>query len=1228
MKMDLSDALPDAVVVVDKRGRIVRANKASEGLFGFSNDELVSRALKDLMAACCRNQIAQHIKFCFASDRAIPNDLSHELTIVTKDERLVIVDLRLNRFDDGIKPYAVVSIRDVTHQRRVADQIAEGNARFRAHSLLSADWYWEQDANLRFTYISNDKNEDHAYPAENAIGRTRSELPYDWETPESRAEHERLLNAHKPFRNLLLHNPVNDRFALVSGEPIFRDDGEFVGYQGISRNVTAEKRAERALRESENHFRSLTELSSDWYWRSDANHRFTFMHGEDQCSQLIDVDLIYGKTRFELPYVWESEKARADHEQVLAKHEIFKDLLLHNPENDRYALTSGEPLFDRDGEFLGYQGVSRDVTLEKRSERALRQSETRFRALTALSSDWYWEQDAELRFTIMAGVTEQKHLTTVKEVEGKTRFELPYSWTSQAARDAHEKTLAACEPFRELLLHNIHNDRFALVSGEPMFGEKGDFIGYQGVSRDVTIQKRAERSLQQSEIRFRALTALSSDWYWEQDAELRFTFISGVNDETHLTTIEQVMGRTRLELPYIWESPAIRSEHEQLLAKRKPFRDLLLQNPENDRYALITGEPVFDKNREFIGYQGVSRDITAEKRSERAVRESEARFRALTALSSDWYWEQDDQFRFIYFSPTAVDHARLKIGSIVGRTRFELPVIWESEASRQQHREALEGCLPFRDLLLRTKSGDQYVLVSGEPIFGEDGELKGYRGIAKDVTAQKQAEAKALRLATYDPLTGLPNRTLLVDRIDRAIAHAHRKNSCVAVLFVDIDRFKTLNDSYGHGAGDNLLHQFSKRLRDLLPDGDTLCRFGGDEFVAVLEDFENVAAIETIANKILDVLSQPVDIDGAPYQTTASIGISLYPEDADDVEKLLRDADLAMYEAKATGGGRFSFYDDEMNRRVAARATLDRELRQAIREEEFDIYLQPQFDIGTGKSVGAEVLLRWRHPERGIVLPGEFINVAEESGLIVQIEYLVLERTFNMIANWRSLGVVPPRIAVNISSRQLLDGDALLTRVKSLLETTSIEPELIEIEITESLLIPSEENSMTAVLERLGQMGIRLAIDDFGTGYSSLSYLKRLPVNTVKIDQSFVRDLEDNEESTAIVRAVVGIAQSMKLEVVTEGVETKGQLEILRNAGCNTYQGFLGGKPMPRCEYEEKLLGIHARKMQRCHPSCGCTDLDAGNESVRKFEVWKDFQEQTLIANRRAKDTGKMKAKT
>ncbi len=1198
--IDLSEAMPDAVIVVDRRGKIVRANEATSKLFGYSNDELLSLGIEELMPEPFRKQHAQNRKSFFKDPHVRPMASGRNLVGQTRDGREIPVDVHLSWVEEDGKRFGVAAIRDMRQQRGLEMRLADTEKRLQSLTALSADWYWEQDAELRFTLFTGGNTSSYLAGVDKALGKTRFELPYEWESAEAMVEHGRVIAARKPFRDLLLHNRENDRYALVSGEPVFDDDGKFTGYRGISRDITAEKHAERALRESESRFRALSDLSSDWYWRSDAKHRFTFMHGRDTNMQLNKLENVLGKTRFELQYVWESQQARAEHERMLAAHEPFRDLLLYNPQNDRFAMTSGEPMFGDDGNFLGYHGVSRDVTDEKRAERALRNSETRFRALTALSYDWYWEQDADLRFTVMTGVTDKTHLATVESVEGKTRFELPYVWESPAAREEHERILAAREPFHDLLLHNAENDRYALISGEPMFDLSGKFIGYQGVSRDVTNQKRAERALRESEARFRSLTALSADWYWEQDADLRFTFISGVNDESHLTTIEKVLGKTRTELPYDWESPEIRAEHERLLAERKPFRDLLLHNPENDRYALITGEPVFDEDGTFKGYQGVSRDVTAETRSELAVRESEARFRALTAMSSDWYWEQDERFRFVYFSPTAGNNARLNIASLIGRTRLELPLVWESEAAKQQHRETLEGCLPFRDLLLRTQSGDQYVLVSGEPMFGEKGELTGYRGIAKDITAQKQAEAEALRLAKYDPLTGLPNRNLLGDRIERSINRAQRNSAGVAVLFIDLDRFKTLNDSLGHGAGDDLLQQLSGRLSTILRASDTLCRFGGDEFVAVLEDVGNVAEIETIANKVLEALSEPVEIQGAPYHSTASIGISLFPEDAKDAEALLRNADLAMYEAKANGGAHFRFFASEMNRRVAARATLDRELRQAVNRQEFDVYLQPQYDTYSGKPVGAEALLRWYHPERGIIEPNEFIHAAEESGLIVPIGHLVFERTFKMMADWLRLGVVPPRIAINLSSRQLLDGEALLQRIKLLLETTGVPPELIEFEITESLLIPHEDTGTTTVLEAFGQMGIRLAIDDFGTGYSSLSYLKRLPVNAVKIDRSFVHDISSNDESTAIVRAVVGIARSMKLEVVTEGVETSAQLAVLRDFGCDTYQGFLGGDPMPRCKFEQTLLGISRRSDKLCHRMCGCTGPDKRQKAITK----------------------------
>jgi diguanylate cyclase (GGDEF)-like protein/PAS domain S-box-containing protein len=1196
---DLSEAMPDAVVIVDKRGKIVRANEATEKLFGYSSDELLSLGIEELMPERYRKQHGKQRKSFLQNPRVRAMGGGRHLVAQTRDGQEVPVDIHLSWVEEGSERYAVAAIRDMTQHRRLEQRLADREERLQSLEALSADWYWEQDADLRFTFISGGDQDSYLNSTDKVLGNTRFELPYEWESPEALEKHKHVTAERKSFRDVLLRNPANDRYALVSGEPVFDEDGTFIGYRGISRDITAEKHAERALRESEGRFRALSDLSSDWYWRSDAQHRFTYMQGRDESAQLNKLENVVGKTRFELPYVWESPEVRAEHERVLAEHKPFRDLLLYNPDNDRFARTSGEPMFDDQGEFLGYQGVSRDVTVVKRAERALRKSETRFRALTALSYDWYWEQDADLRFTVMEGVSDKAYLTD-ESVEGKTRLELPYVWESPQAREAHERILAERKPFHDLLLHNPETDRYALISGEPMFDETGKFVGYQGVSRDVTGEKRAERALRESETRFRSLTALSADWYWEQDADLRFTFISGVNDATHLTTIEKVLGKTRTELPYDWESPEIRAEHERLLAERKPFRDLLLHNPENDRYALITGEPVFDDDGTFTGYQGVSRDVTSEKQSELAVRESEARFRALTAMSSDWYWEQDERFRFVYFSPTAGNNARLNIKSLVGRTRFELPLVWESEAAKQQHRETLEGCLPFRDLLLRTQSGDQYVLVSGEPTFGERGELTGYRGIAKDISAQKQAEAEAIRLAKYDPLTGLPNRNLLGDRIERAINRAYRNGARVAILFIDLDRFKTLNDSLGHGAGDDLLQQLSGRLSTILRASDTLCRFGGDEFVAVLEDTGDVGEIETIAHKVLEALSEPVEIQGAPYHAAASIGISLYPEDAKDAEALLRNADLAMYEAKANGGGHFRFFASEMNRRVAARAKLDRELRQAVTRQEFDVYLQPQYDTYSGKPVGAEALLRWYHPERGIVEPNEFIHAAEESGLIVPIGHLVFERTFKMMADWLKLGVVPPRIAINLSSRQLLDGEALLERIKLLLETTGVPPELIEFEITESLLIPNENNGTTKVLEAFGKMGIRLAIDDFGTGYSSLSYLKRLPVNAVKIDRSFVHDISSNDESTAIVRAVVGIARSMKLEVVTEGVESSAQLAVLRDFGCDTYQGFLGGDPMPRCKFEQTMLGISRRSDKQCHRMCGCTGDDFRQQAASK----------------------------
>jgi diguanylate cyclase (GGDEF)-like protein/PAS domain S-box-containing protein len=843
------------------------------------------------------------------------------------------------------------------------------------------------------------------------------------------------------------------------------------------------------------------------------------------------------------------------------RHEIPVDvqLTLMNLDGNRYVITT-----------------FRSLVQGRELERIRAHSDKQLQTITAMSSDWYWQQDADLRFTYISGWGKETHITNSESVIGKTRSEMPYEYESEAKRVGHEQTLAQREAFRNLLIRNPENDRYAQITGEPVFDARGEFCGYHGVARDVTDEKRAQNALRNSEARFRALTVLSSDWYWEQDADLRFTLIYGENDHAQLNTIDSAKGKTRFELPYNWESSEARAEHERLLAERKPFRDLLLHNPANDRYALVSGEPAFDERSEFCGYHGLSRDVTAEKRAEHAMQKSEARFRALATMSYDWFWEQDENLRYTYLSPTGQANVSAPLDTIIGHTRFELPLVFASQAAKQEHADTLEARRPFRDLLLTTESRDQYTYVSGEPVFDDDGTFRGYQGVTKDVTDRKMAEAEALQLATHDALTELPNRALLVDRLERAIAQALRTKRHFAVLFIDMDRFKTLNDTFGHGIGDEFLQKVSMRLEAVLRRSDTLARFGGDEFVVVLERLRGNSDAEAIAAKLLKVLAEAVELNGIPYQTTASIGISMYPDNGTDTETLLRHADLAMYEAKDAGRGCLRFYEDEMNQRALVRATLDRELRDALEHGQFELYFHPQHDISTGKVDGAEVLLRWNHPVRGLVAPGEFISAAEESGLILPIGQFVLERTFATIAGWLSRGVVPPRLAINISSRQLQDGDTLLNQAKALLKTSGVPHGLIEFEITESLLIQSGDEASMNVLQNLGELGIRLAIDDFGTGYSSLSYLKRLPVHAIKIDQAFVNDITSNEESAAIVRAVVGLAHNIKLEVVSEGVETEEQLEILRHMGCDTYQGYLREKPMPQQEFETSMLGLTA----------------------------------------------------
>ena len=438
-----------------------------------------------------------------------------------------------------------------------------------------------------------------------------------------------------------------------------------------------------------------------------------------------------------------------------------------------------------------------------------------------------------------------------------------------------------------------------------------------------------------------------------------------------------------------------------------------------------------------------------------------------------------------------------------------------------------------------------------------------------DITERKQSEQRIMEMATHDALTGLPNRNLLRDRIAQALAHDRRSQKQAAVLFIDLDHFKIINDSLGHDMGDLLLQDVAARLGAIVRSEDTVARRGGDEFIVLLPDMAGAQDAGVVAQKILDGLIQPFLINGKELHIGGSIGITLFPSDGEDVETLLKNSDIAMYHAKENGRNNYQFFAPEMNRRATERHTLGIDLRHALERNELLLHFQPIVDMPGGKLTSMEVLLRWQHPQLGLISPARFIPLAEENGLIVPIGEWVLQQSCLQRMAWRNQGYDIPKLAINLSIRQFRH-KTLVADIARILAETGMEGNSLTLEITESMLVENVEETIRT-LQQLNALGLEISIDDFGTGYSSLSYLKRYPINTLKIDRSFVRDIATDPNDAAIIAAIIVMARNLKMQVIAEGVETEEQLAFLLQQGCNRFQGFYFSEPLPASEIENRL---------------------------------------------------------
>ncbi|QJE03619.1 EAL domain-containing protein [Massilia forsythiae] len=585
-------------------------------------------------------------------------------------------------------------------------------------------------------------------------------------------------------------------------------------------------------------------------------------------------------------------------------------------------------------------------------------------------------------------------------------------------------------------------------------------------------------------------------------------------------------------------------------------------------------------------------DVLARKQTEKALQDSEQRFRQLAAMSSDWYWEQDQDLRFVEVTGDFTEKTGFSTGRLLGKTPWDvlLPELTDSHGGRA-HLAQIEAHQPFRNLECRAidDGGDErWFCISGEPMFDERARFKGYRGTGSDITARKLTEQRIHHVAQHDVLTGLPNRSLLQDRLGQAVALADRSGRAIWVMLIDLDRFKYVNDSMGHKAGDVLLMTVAARLRAALRDSDTVARLSGDEFVVIVSEHQQEPLDAAVVQRLMDAVARPMLLGPSEFFVTCSIGVAAYagtrPAGArpgDDAasndpahgalpaDSLIEHADIAMYRAKKLGRNNFQFHTPAMNEESLERVRIEGALRNALERDEFVLHYQPQVDLRTGQVVGMEALIRWRHPELGMVPPVRFVGVAEETGLIVPIGAWVMRTACAQTKAWHEAGLGKLRVAVNLSARQFGAAD-LLPSIEAALEDSGLEPACLELELTESLFM-SDITPAVELLHRMKVLGIHLSIDDFGTGYSSLSYLSRFPIDVLKIDRSFVNDITEDANDAAIVASIIALAHNLRLSVIAEGVETAEQLDYLRRQGCDEIQGYYFSRPLPAADFEQLL---------------------------------------------------------
>ena len=946
----------------------------------------------------------------------------------------------------------------------------------------------------------------------------------------------------------------------TSYSPVFDSEaGEVVGLIGVAANVTERKKAEDELRLVQS---SVDRAEEAIFWigpdarilnvNSAACKSLGYERDELLGMRVPDIDP--GVTEEEWPDRWTMMREQK-FSNVESTHQR-KDGSTFPVEVHSNFLEFGGQEFDL--------AFARDITERIASSEALRHSEEKYRDLVENSNEIIYTLDSSAIVTYISPAVEAIGGFKPEEVIGRRSTEFIHPDDIAEVAISLQKVLQGeLDPTEYRLRTKSGGYRWVRSASKPIY-EDSTIVGVRGVLVDITDKRAAEDALRASEKRFRALVENGADGITLLDADGTITYAGPSTESIRGYTPEEMVGRPLSELVHPDDLEAVNVVKSDLLEAPGEAMPMIYRAKHKDGSWLwleavatnLLGDPSVAAI--VVNY----RDITERKLADEALRQSEENHRALAVAIPDVMMRVRKDGTISDFK---ADERHVLSLAEVGSEKMVLAEVLPELAPQ---------LMRFVDIAISTHETQVFEYqqsVSGKPLEFEarivassDDEAV---AIIRDITERKNSERTIRQLAYHDALTGLPNRTLFEDRLTVAVAQARRAGEALAVMFLDLDRFKLVNDTLGHGAGDKLLTMVGDEISGLLRDGDTVARVGGDEFTLLLPRVSGSEDATDVADRILAQLKKPKRIAGQEFRVTTSIGVTLFPGDGDDPETLLRNADTAMYRAKERGRDNYQLFTPAMNASVVQRLALERDLRRALEREEFEVYYQPCASIADGRIVGAEALVRWNHPERGLVMPDEFIPLAEETGLIIPLGEWVLTEAVHRAKKWIAGGLPPLRLAVNLSALQL-QHEPLVAMVSSVLKSCRVPAERLQLEITEGAMMDNVESAIRIVKE-LRHLGVSVAVDDFGTGYSSLSYLKRFPIDTVKIDRSFVRDLTIDPNDAAIVTTILAMARSLGLHVVAEGVETRQQLEFLREHGCDEFQGYLLSRPIPAAEYEK-----------------------------------------------------------